>query len=751
MNLLAVLLCLISIPAFSAKLQVVPVAQLPVGNMAHIQRALARAMSMQGLYDDGPVNNQARLQDDYRMIRNIKPKFIGRWAGWWGTTWDSVTDQDHYSQVKNIADAIHGIDSDIVLEAAVFEYVNRSVNNFRIPAWVFEEFNLPVVNRNFNMFEMVYSDYPGNADHGSDEGPVPDMSRLETKMWYFYRAHNYIDAGAEALHLGQFNLMDDNDPDHLHWWEIMTRIRNYGNASARRKFVWLNTHASGYVTPTNGFRRLIFDFHEFPLRPKQRGKEIQQATLEKNYLDTIFHINFSGITPRNEYVQALPYLIEFDNYGISDKPGVPNQDWSPFGYDEITWFSLMSTAQRNTFLWYANDRIASFQTNGFLQMPGRRGTTRPNVPWPGVIYRANTGVFDQENDIKAIWDNPPARQSKITLSMSQVCPIGTFDGANCYVASSPTGSSPFIFQNRFYYSPIKKSCPVGSFDGTNCYVSTPPADAIPFIYNNGFYYGPLKKSCPQGSFDGVNCRISSVPPGGSGPFMYQGRFYYKPILKTCPTGSFDGVNCFFANSPTSSKPFIYNNSFYHEPLLAKTYCQQNPGASTRCCPSGSFDGANCRVGSPPIGKRAFIYQSNFYYEPVAVPQSSCSGTGPCCPVGSFDGANCYAGTPTGGTTGFIYNNSFYTSAQNLNCSTERIKCCPTGAFDGANCSVGSPPNGLQAFLYQKKYYYTPQASGPQCPTGTFDGSNCQMAQQPVNGGEAFIYQGKFYVKAKLVL
>ncbi len=39
---------------------------------------------------------------------------------------------------------------------------------------------------------------------------------------------------------------------------------------------------------------------------------------------------------------ALPYLVEFDNFGISRKPGVADTaSHFIWGYDEITWFYLL--------------------------------------------------------------------------------------------------------------------------------------------------------------------------------------------------------------------------------------------------------------------------------------------------------------------------------------------------------------------------------------------------------------------------
>lgn len=74
------------------------------------------------------------------------------------------------------------------------------------------------------------------------------------------------------------------------------------------------------------------------------------------------------------------------------------------------------------------------------------------------------------------------------------CPyMGSFDGANCYIGTPPSGTSAFIYANNFYYTPIgANTCPYpGSwYDGANCYVSNIHASADPFIYSNNWYVQP---------------------------------------------------------------------------------------------------------------------------------------------------------------------------------------------------------------------------------------------------------------------
>lgn len=74
------------------------------------------------------------------------------------------------------------------------------------------------------------------------------------------------------------------------------------------------------------------------------------------------------------------------------------------------------------------------------------------------------------------------------------CPyMGSYDGANCYVGTPPSGTSAFIYANNFYYTPVgANSCPyAGSwYDGANCFVANIHASATPFIWSNNWYVQP---------------------------------------------------------------------------------------------------------------------------------------------------------------------------------------------------------------------------------------------------------------------
>jgi hypothetical protein len=156
-------------------------------------------------------------------------------------------------------------------------------------------------------------------------------------------------------------------------------------------------------------------------------------------------------------------------------------------------------------------------------------------------------------------------------SCTNPCTIGTYDGTNCYVATPPAGTTPFIWQGGLYHTPAKvPTCPLSGsqYDGSNCYVATPPPGTTPFIWQGGLYYTAAPGgSCPlPGSqYDGSNCYVAT-PPAGTTPFIWQGGLYYTPLYTpSCPlSGSqYDGSNCYVATPPAGTTPFIWQGGLYY--------------------------------------------------------------------------------------------------------------------------------------------------------------------------------------------
>jgi hypothetical protein len=231
------------------------------------------------------------------------------------------------------------------------------------------------------------------------------MSKLETRLWFYYRGKRYVDCGIEAIHFGQVMIMDDADPGHRHWIDMLSRVRAYARKNARRHLVLCDAHTHGEVEEGN----LLFDFHSFPLRIAEVKGKPQEAVLSSAHLDNIFGRSKGGVTPSGWSCESLPYLVEFDNWGYSGKGGQSVGGIWVWGYDEMSWFAHQDAAYRDQWLRYAFRWVKEQDANGHLQMPTRRVLAAPVRDGNRRMYCANMksdacpGGFNVEKTIKDIW------------------------------------------------------------------------------------------------------------------------------------------------------------------------------------------------------------------------------------------------------------------------------------------------------------------------------------------------------------
>jgi hypothetical protein len=257
--------------------------------------------------------------------------------------------------------------------------------------------------------------YPGGRgyDHWRPGSSIPDISQQETRLWFYYLAVSYIDVGCEAIHFGQAEIMDGNDPARHHWRSVLQKVREYAAEHARRHWVLCDAHV-----PSGGMRHgddLLFDFHSFPLRIVEVPEKPQEGVLKMGAFDGIYGRSMGGVSPSGWQCEHLPYLVELDNWGVSGRPGQPHAGscWV-WGYDEISWFAHQDEAYRNRWLRYAWNWVRQHDPNGYFQMPGSRVLHAP-VKGHGWYYgntksEATPRGFSQEETIRAIWAE--AKQAK---------------------------------------------------------------------------------------------------------------------------------------------------------------------------------------------------------------------------------------------------------------------------------------------------------------------------------------------------
>ena len=364
-----------------------------------LENFLDRSITMEGM-----LNGRGDLNDNIRMIKSTGAKFIGRSICLWG---DEANLPSHFERAKQQLPKVHDADPEMILQACIFEIVTDQVDQVPVPDWAFTALSMPIEKRNFRYADMLYPD--GKFKDHWGRGSVPDVSRPETRLWFFFLAASYIDLGFEAIHFGQVELMNKNDPNLDHYSQILARTRRYAAKHARRGMVLCDSHV-----PSGGFVRegkLLMDFHSFPLRVMEVPDRPLDAILKVGFSDGLYGRSKGGIAYSGWKCDHLPYLVELDNYGVSNHPGQANETghfiWV-WGYDEITWFAHHDKQYRNDWLHYAWDWVRKTDSNGHIQMPGSRTMRSPldHMQW----YHANNpsaavpdGLGD-EDAIQAIWN-----------------------------------------------------------------------------------------------------------------------------------------------------------------------------------------------------------------------------------------------------------------------------------------------------------------------------------------------------------
>lgn len=378
---------------------------------------LSRAVTHFGIgYDN--LNASRTFEDDLRMLVHEGAKFIGRAALIWS---QSQEISEHFRFCKERAELAHKADPQFILQACVFECIGkRQVEAVKIPAYVFEAFGLAPEDRNFSYDAMLFPDGKWINQWGKDAS-VEDITQLESRMWIYYLATSYIDAGYEGIHFGQVCLIGRDDKDFKYWREVIGMIRAYANEHGRRRYVLFDAHTLGDLRQDE----TMFDYNAFPIR-LQDVPEIQyECCCEENYLDSMFNEK-DGL--------CRPFIVEFDNWGAMpadkrDKPMV-NSGWA-WGYDEITWFTKLSPERRDKFLRYIWKWVNERYPEGWVQMPSRRCLTdttefvwdNPDLDW--LEKNASEEFFTYTVDEKG--DAHIMRRYYSANTQSDACPFGYGD------------------------------------------------------------------------------------------------------------------------------------------------------------------------------------------------------------------------------------------------------------------------------------------------------------------------------------
>ncbi|GAA4007791.1 hypothetical protein GCM10022408_19850 [Hymenobacter fastidiosus] len=424
----------------------------PISDAA-LQRVLRKAISMQGVCSDRYA--EATRTQDIAAVNTTGARFIGRAAYWWNTTYGDAEEQAHFRRsYRNTRALLSGPVPERIVQAGVFEFIagretdptkstyggptTFNADVITIPKWVLQAWGQPTaVRRTFSAADIAYRRSDPNDPTATDkEQPflVPDVTRLQARMWLYYRACSYLAADMEALHMGQWNTMAVNDargldeggaavhPPYYYTRELFRKIRDFAahgtpgfpqlnqRRGARRGFVVLDCHSRRPIlfrAGASGVATDLFDFYSSPISaegiltggtPSFYGAPVFGTQLIRNQCSSEFN---SGLgSPDNPRL----WLVELDN-SLSD-PAAPNPAAHKrmWGWDEISWFAAQPRAYRADWLRYVHGWLQCNAPAVRLQMPGRRKLSGAQSGY----YRFNAPGNPEVQRIKALWSPAPA-------------------------------------------------------------------------------------------------------------------------------------------------------------------------------------------------------------------------------------------------------------------------------------------------------------------------------------------------------
>lgn len=408
----------------------VPLCSQTITSQAELKYHLSRAVTLSDL---SPMQN---VPDEYdsaiQLLADIDAKFVGRVESRWGTPIVQPWFINSISAVINDINAAYDLNSQSrpLVQACLFEVIIKDAveANFATPE-LFNLFYGPGIvteSRAFDWDLMIYdNDHRINQWTPSSTTRVPDLSKPETRAYFYYLSTIYINAGFTSIHFGQIGLMDDNDPGHVLLWDLLSKIRNYAIDSANsfvlidahspvgneidfdpyysvavRDFTWniINAYPQYFTSPLdlidsegrdmnhyfeivhgqslNGLP-LLFDFLSMPCRPKETTNDHGDCRVifDSNFSDALYNKSPGGISPILGTYTESPYLAEVDNYQVTPCVGCLAETDSSliWGCDEITWFLNQRESYQAEFIKYAYCKIQEFDSHGFFQIPAYRG------------------------------------------------------------------------------------------------------------------------------------------------------------------------------------------------------------------------------------------------------------------------------------------------------------------------------------------------------------------------------------------
>lgn len=483
-----------------------------IDTKADLEDHLARAISMADL-DKIYTTDLNEFNSEVQFLADINAKFIGRAWVMWGSQEEVAFDRidDFKERLKALVDSIKNAYAarslpPPIIQGTIFENIGIGIQFVDIPESIADTFGYDWNNgvQRFSRDSMFY--FPGSpggnvvepGDTIAKYRYVPDISKKHTKMWFYQLARLYIEAGFTSIHFGDILRMDDNDPGHVHYWDLLSKIRNY--ADSLETIILCDAHTERGLYYDGGLAISVYDEVDghglsspaelynlnlgvFDQDPNETypyygiwwqsimdfntlGVFVDSligtdSTAEGNYRVGIrtnpsgpglINKQISGTSPFKNLgwtYSNTPYLVEFDHASCIQNCGgntyYPGESTcGVWGWDAITWFNQNTDIFKNEFLSYAYQTVQSEDSHGFFQVPGRRPTCK--YPYePDSLGKASNLIWyraypAQMDAIYCIWEEATAYDNWNPINTSGLMNVG-----GDIVVEIPTASNSNLF------------------------------------------------------------------------------------------------------------------------------------------------------------------------------------------------------------------------------------------------------------------------------------------------------------------
>lgn len=270
---------------------------------AGIDRILARACSMHKLSDQirtpdascdsNPYRDVDAYVNNIEMLVEMRSTFVFWAAHKWGNdNW--LLPGNNCRFLESIRQTVCDINAAYdcagvrrpIIQGTIYEHVDgptiTSIEQVPIPPAVIAAFTDDrAFKGNTTLRDNYFSGDSARTDKMFNHNNVvgvpsinpainpPDVTLIEARMWMYYQAALFVDAGYTAIHMGDISQWGNNDRaddgTYNDTWYLVKKIRQY--AISRGSFILLNTEPSLAIPSQieiNGQQHMIFDFNATP-------------------------------------------------------------------------------------------------------------------------------------------------------------------------------------------------------------------------------------------------------------------------------------------------------------------------------------------------------------------------------------------------------------------------------------------------------------------------------------------------------